>query len=96
MPYLLRSRGSFVAFADARWRRWQDQMEMPVTMRDFEAAVAKVQVRQNPRSSHASHMCERVRQGDLKCFGCVGGAQSSVSEADLQKHMRWKDEFGAS
>ena len=36
-----------------------------------------------------------VRQ-DLKCFGCVGDVQSSVSEADLQKHMRWKDEFGAS
>lgn len=42
----------------------QDQMEMPVTQRDFEAAISKV--------------------------------QSSVSEADLAKHMRWKDEFGAS
>jgi katanin p60 ATPase-containing subunit A1 len=42
----------------------QDQMEMPVTQRDFEAAVSKV--------------------------------QSSVSEADIAKHMKWKDEFGAS
>jgi katanin p60 ATPase-containing subunit A1 len=42
----------------------QAQMEMPVTQRDFEAAVAKV--------------------------------QSSVSEADIAKHMKWKDEFGAS
>jgi katanin p60 ATPase-containing subunit A1 len=42
----------------------QEQMEMPVTQRDFEAAVSKV--------------------------------QSSVSEADIAKHMNWKDEFGAS
>ena len=35
-------------FVEARWRRWQEQMEMPVTMRDFEAAVAKVQVRSEP------------------------------------------------
>lgn len=42
----------------------KDQMEMPVTQRDFEAAISKV--------------------------------QSSVSEADIAKHMKWKDEFGAS